>query len=51
MDPYDWLSKFYNFYMVAVVDIISRHHLIIEAYHRNQLNKTKLAINKLLFSL
>ena len=35
MDPYDWLNKFYNFYMAAVVIIINRHDLIIEVYRKN----------------
>ena len=33
--PYDWLNKFYNFYMAAVVVIISRHDLKIEVLHRS----------------
>ena len=32
--------------MAAVVDIISRHSLAIEACHRNQPNKSKLAMYK-----
>ena len=34
--PYNWLSKFYSFYMVAIIGIISRRGLTIEACHRNQ---------------
>ena len=34
--PYDWLNEFYNFYMAALVGIISRYGLTIEACHRNQ---------------
>ena len=39
-----WLvNKFYNFCMAPIVSIISRHGLRIEAHHRNQPNKSKLA--------
>ena len=44
--PYDWLNKIYSFYVAAVVGIVSRCGLIIEAYCRNQLNKSKLAMCK-----
>ena len=37
---YDWLNKFYNFYMAAVVGIVSRRGLSIEVYRRNQPNKS-----------
>ena len=30
--PYDLLSNFYSFYMAAVVDIVSRHSLSIDAH-------------------
>ena len=48
MDPYDWLNKFYRFYLVAVVSIISRCGLRIDVHCRNQCNKSKLALYKLL---
>ena len=34
--------------MAAVVDIVSRHSLSIDMQHRNQLNKSKLALYKVL---
>ena len=37
--------------MVAVVKIVSRYRLRIETHSRNQTNKTKLALYKLLLSL
>ena len=43
---YDWLNKFYNFYMTAIVSIISRCGLTIEACHSNQPNKSKLTLCK-----
>ena len=46
MDPYDWLNKFCSFFMAAIVGIISRHGLTIKAHHRNQPNKSKLALYK-----
>ena len=48
MDPCDWLNKFYSFYMAAVIVIISRHGLNIDACHRNQPtdNKSKLVLYK-----
>ena len=48
---YDWLNKFYSFYMAAVVSIISRHGLSIDAYHRNQLDNSKLVLYKRSFCL
>ena len=45
--PYDWLNKFYSFYLVAVVSIISRRGLRIDGHCRNQLNKSKLVMYKL----
>ena len=47
LSPYDWLNRFYRFYMVAIVGIINRHGLTIEARHRNQPNKSTLALCKL----
>ena len=38
-----WLNKFHRFHMAAIVGIISRRGLIIEAH---QLNKSKLALCK-----
>ena len=43
-EPHDWLNKFYSFYMAAVVDIVSRCGLGIDAHHRNQPDKSKLAL-------
>ena len=45
MNPYDWLNKFYNFYMTAVV-IISKCGLRIEVCRINQPNKSKLVLYK-----
>lgn len=44
MDPYDndWLNKFYNLNMAAVIDIASRRDLRIETHRGNQANETKL---------
>ena len=36
----------YSFYMAAIVCIVNRHGLTIEACHRNQPNKSKLALHK-----
>ena len=44
MDPYHWLNKFYNFYMAAVVSIVSRCDLKTEVYCKSQSNKTKLVL-------
>ena len=38
--PYDYLNKFYSFYMAAIVDIV-------DARSRNQPNKSKLVLCKL----
>ena len=46
VNPYDWLKKFYRFYIVAIVGISSRCGLIIEVCHRNQCNTSKLALCK-----
>ena len=37
---YDWLNKFYSFYMAAIVGIISKHSPTIEAHHREHPNKS-----------
>ena len=49
--PYDWLNKFYSFYMAAVVVIDDGHGLTVEAHRTNQRNKSKLSLYKLLLSL
>ena len=49
--PYDWLNKDYSFYKVAVVIISDRCGLRFEARFRNQPNKSKLLLYKLLFLL
>ena len=51
--PYDWLNKYYSFVwqLQGIVGIISRRGLRIEARHRNQANKSKLALYKPLISL
>ena len=46
MNPYDWLNKFYSFYMAAIVGIISIRGFRIEACCRNQPNKTELTLYK-----
>ena len=46
---YDLLNKLYNFHMATVVGTISRHGLWIEVSYRNQPNKTKLVLCKLLY--
>ena len=51
MDPYDWLNKYYSFCMAAIVGIVSRRGLRIEACHRNQPNKSKIALYKPLLRL
>ena len=42
--PYDWLHKSYGFYVAAVVIIITKHGLSIDAHHKNQPNKWKLGL-------
>ena len=44
--PHDWFNKFCRFYMAAIVSIISKWGLKIEACHRNQPNKSMLALHK-----
>ena len=46
LTPYDWLNKFYSFYMAAIVGILSRRGLTIEVHRRNQLKKGKLVLCK-----
>ena len=46
MDPYNWLNKFYRCYVAAVVSIVSRCGLSIDAHHKKQPNKHKLALHK-----
>ena len=45
---YDWLNKFYSFYMAAAVVISSGCDLRIEAHCGNQPNKSKPVLYKLL---
>ena len=49
--PYDWLNKYYSFCMAAIVGIVSRCGLRIEARRRNQPNKSKLVLYKPLLRL
>ena len=35
IDPYDWLNKFYGFYMAAVIGINSGRDLSIYIHHEN----------------
>ena len=35
LTPYDWLNKFYDFYMVVVVGISSGRHVNIYTRHEN----------------
>ena len=35
IDPYDWLNKFYGFYMAAVVGIVSGYDVSIHTLRRN----------------
>ena len=44
--PYDWLNRFYSFYVAAVVGIVSRRGLSIDACHEKQPSKYKLALYK-----
>ena len=43
---YDWLNKFYSFYVAAVVSIVSMVGLSIDVHHENLPNKHKLALFK-----
>ena len=49
--PYDWLNKYYSFYTAAIVGIVSRRGFRIEVRHRNQPNKSKLALYEPLLRL
>ena len=49
--PHDWLNKYYSFCTAAIVDFVSRRGLKIGACHRNQPNKSKLALYKPLLRL
>ena len=33
--PYDWLNKFYSFYMVILVGIVNWHGLGIDTHHES----------------
>ena len=44
--PYDWLNKFYNFYMVVVVSIFSGRGISLHTRRGNQPNEHKLALYK-----
>ena len=35
IDPYDWLNKFYGFYMAAVVGIVSGRDVSIHTHRGN----------------
>ena len=48
--PCDRLNKSYSFYMPAIVIISDERDLRMKACHRNQPNKSKLSLYKLLFS-
>ena len=43
---YHWLNKFYNCYIAAVIDIVTRYGLSIYACHRHQSHKIKLVLYK-----
>ena len=45
------LNKFYSFCMTATIRIVIRHGLTFESSHRNQPNRSKLALYKLLLYL
>ena len=46
MNPYEWLNNFYSFYMAAVVSVVSKHGVGIDACHRNQYSKINLVLCK-----
>ena len=43
---YHWLNKFYNCYIAAVINIVTRCGLSIYACHRHQSHKSKLVLYK-----
>ena len=47
MDWYDWINKFYNFYVAAIGGIISGCGLNIDACYRNQANRSRVVLYKL----
>ena len=47
----DRLNKFYSPYMAAVVNIVSRRDLSIDAHHTNQPSRSKPALYKLLIDI
>ena len=49
--PYNWLNKFYRFYMAAKIGIISKRGLRIIRYYINQPNRSKLVLYNLLLLL
>ena len=49
--PCGWLSKCYSFHVAAIDSIINRSKFRIDNSPRNQPNKGKLALYKLLLSL
>ena len=52
LTPYDWLKKFYSFYMAVVFGIISRHYLSIDVGHTVESNLiSKLVLYKPLLSI
>ena len=56
VNPYDWLNKFCNAYEAAIISIVSRRGLRIEACRENpccgnQPNKNKLSLYKMFLSL
>ena len=42
--PYNWLNKFYSFYLLAVISIINGRGFRIEARCRNQPNESKVSL-------
>ena len=46
--PYDWLNKFYKCYMEIVAGIVNVRGLGIDTHRGNQINKSKLALYKVL---
>ena len=46
LTPYDWSNKFYNFYMAAVVNIVSELDVSIHTDCGNQPNKSNIVLYK-----